>query len=106
MPTSGAPARYLRQASKKASRTCSRLGSNIACLLAELAEVSYQALRAAWLAREADIAPVQDQPMVGVLQEFRRRELDQPVLDLARVLAGREPRAVGDAEDVRVDGHG
>ena len=51
---------------------------------AEFAQVADQALRAAGLARDADVAPVQDQPVVRVLQELRRRELQQLVLDLQR----------------------
>src|SRR5688572_23264172 len=105
MPSSGVPARYLRQASKKLSRTCPRLGSNMPGLLPELAQVADQALRAAGLAREADVAPVQDQPVVRVLQELGRRELDEALLDFARIATRSELRAVGDAEDVRVDGH-
>src|SRR5437899_12093506 len=105
IPASGSPARYLRQAPKKASRTCSREGSNISGLglLPILAEVADQALRAARLARDAHIAAVQDQPVMRILLEFRRRELQQPVFHLARILAGRDAGAVGDAEDVRID---
>src|SRR5581483_2718123 len=89
MPTSGSPARYLRQAPKKVSRTWSRVGSNISGpgLLPVLAQVADQALRAARLARYAHVATVQDQPVMRVLQEFGRRELHQAVLDLARILA-------------------
>src|SRR3954470_441924 len=106
MPTSGSPARYLRHAPKNVSRTCSRVGSNIPGLRLELAKVADQALRAARLAREADVAPVQDQPVVGVLEKFRRRELQQPVLDFPRILSRGEAGPVGDAEDVGVDRHG
>ena len=55
-------------------------------------------------ARLADVAAVQDQPVVRVLREFRRRDLDQAVLDFAHVAPGREPGAVRDPEDVRVHG--
>src|SRR4051794_3193267 len=108
MPTSGSPARYLCQAPKKVSRTCSREGSNMSGLglLAVLAKIADQALRAAGLPRGADIAPVQDQPVMRVFQVLGRREFEQPVLDLARLLAGRDASAVRDAEDVRVDRHG
>src|SRR5690348_4687835 len=104
MPASGSPARYLRHASKNVSRTCSREGLNISGLglLAVLAQVADQALRAAGLARDADVAAVQDQPVMCVLHVLGRRELDELLFDLARVLAGREPRAVGDAKDVRI----
>src|SRR5436305_4255727 len=103
MPTSGWPARYLRQASKNVSRTCSRVGLNT-CLLPEFAEVADQAVGAAGLPRDADIAPVQDQPVMRVLHELRRRELQQLVLDLAGILPRREASAIRDAKDVRVDG--
>src|SRR5690349_9754334 len=102
MPTSGSPARYLRHASKKVSRTWSRLGLNTR-LLPEFAKVADQALWAAGLARDAHVAPVEDQPVVRVLQELRRRELEQLLLDLQRILARREVGAIRDAEDMRVD---
>src|SRR5438105_579029 len=110
-PTSGSPARYLRHAPKKRSRTCSRLGSNTAVVLRrglrpELAQIADQAARAAGLAREADVAAVQDQPVMRVLQEFGRRELEQFLFDLERILPRCDSRAIGDAEDVRVDRDG
>src|SRR5712691_10789564 len=40
----------------------------------EFAQLADQAGRAAGLARHADVAAVQDQPVVRVLQVFRRRE--------------------------------
>src|SRR3954469_19406268 len=87
MPASGSAARYLRQASKNVCLTWSRVGSNISGLglLPILAEIADQALGAARLARDAHVAPVQDQPMMRVLQELGRRELHQPVLHLPRV---------------------
>src|SRR5260221_4836185 len=108
MPASSSPVRYLRQVPKNVSRTCSRVGLNISGLglLPELAEIADQALRTAGLARGADVASVQDQPMMRVLEELGRRELKEPVLHLARILAGGESRAIGDAEDVRIDRHG
>src|SRR5262245_32831602 len=105
MPTSGWPARYLRHAAKNVSRTSSREGLNILRLWPELAKVADQALRAARLAREADIAPVQDQPVVGVLQVFRRSELQQLLFDREHVFPRRDAGAVRDAENVRVDRH-
>src|SRR5258708_39911931 len=107
MPASGSPVRYLRHVSKNVSRTWSRDGSTISGLglLPELAEIADQALRTAGLVRGADVAAVQDQPVVRVVQEFGRGKFHQPVLHLARVLAGREPGAVGAAEDVRIDRH-
>jgi len=41
--------------------------------------------------RLAHVAPVQDQPVVRVLAEFLRNELEELVLDFAYVLAGSEP---------------
>src|SRR3954462_5004393 len=92
MPTSGSPARYLRQAPKNVSRTCSRVGSNTSGLglLPVLAQVADQALGTPRLARDAPVAPVQDHPMMPFFQEFRGRELAQPVLHFTRILAGRE----------------
>src|SRR5688572_28901333 len=101
MPASGSPARYLRQVAKNISRTSSREGLNT-CLALELAQVADHAFRAARLARDADVAPVQDEPVVRVLLELVRGELQQLLLDFLRVLARREPGAVRDAEDVRV----
>ncbi len=60
-------------------------------------------MRALRLARHADIAPVQDQPVVRILAELFRRRLEQAVLDFAHCPARREPGAVRHAEDVRVD---
>src|SRR5262245_32061124 len=102
MPTSGVPARYLRQAPKNISRTSSRDGLNILGLLPEFAQVADHASRAAGLAREADVAPVQDQPMVRVLEELGGRELEELLLHLERVLVWREPGPIGDAEDMRI----
>src|SRR5262245_21452573 len=79
IPTSGAPARYLRQAPKNIWRTSSRDGLNILRLLPEFAQVPDQALRAAGLAREANVAPVQDQPVVRIPEELGRRELQKLV---------------------------
>lgn len=53
----------------------------------------------------ADVAPVQDQPVMGVVEIVVRNDLHQPLLDLVRRLAGCEPDAVADTEDMRVDGH-
>src|SRR5437899_5679342 len=71
----------------------------------EFAQVADQAGRTAGLACQADVAPMQDQPMVRILQVFRRGEFEQPLLDLERILAWSDAGAVGDAKDVRVDRH-
>ena len=68
------------------------------------ADVPDRALRAPGLARHADVAPVQDQPVMRVCAELLGHDLDEAVLDFAHVAPGREPGAVRDAEDVRVDG--
>src|SRR5687768_697533 len=104
MPASGSPARYLRQVAKNISRTSSRLGLNTG-FRPELAQVADQALRAAGLAREADVAPVQDQPVMRILQVLRRGELEQLELHFERVLARRNSRAIRNAENMRIDRH-
>src|SRR4026209_290436 len=106
MPARGTPSRYLRQASKNISRTSSRDGLNIVLrLLPVFAQVADQALRAAGLAREAHVAPVQDEPVVRVLQVLRRRELQKLVFYGNDILSWSETGAVRDAEDVGVDRH-
>ena len=55
-------------------------------------------------ARLADIAPVQDQPVMRAEQELGRDAAHQPVLHCARIGPGREAGAVADAEDMRVHG--
>jgi hypothetical protein len=49
---------------------------------------------------------VQDQPVVGVLEELLGHQPQQAQLHRQRRLALGDARAVGDAEDVRVHGHG
>src|SRR3954470_17425599 len=90
MPTSGSPARYLRQAPKNVSRTCSRVGSNTSGLglLPVLAQGAHSALGTPRLSRHDHVGPGKDHPMMAVLKESRRRELDQPVLHFTRILAG------------------
>ena len=44
----------------------------------------------AWGSRDAGIAAVQDQPMVCILPEFLRYELEQFVFDLVDVLTRRD----------------
>ena len=63
-------------------------------------------LRAGRFARLADVAPVQDEPVVGVLAEFLRHVAQQLALDFERRLAGRKPGAVRDAEDMGIHGDG
>ena len=81
-------------------RACAPTG-RLAGILALLRD---RAVRAVGLARLADVAAEQDQPVVGVLAEAGGRRGDEAVLHGAGRLARGESRAIGDAEDVRVDG--
>src|SRR6185295_3897643 len=65
-------------------------------LLRPPAKIVDQTYLAARLAGEARVAPVQDQPVMGVQHEFGRDHLFQPEFDLQRRIAGRQPRAVAD----------
>ena len=56
------------------------------------------------LARLADVAAMQDQPVVGVAQEAGGDHLHELVLHLPRRLARGDAEPVGDAEDMGVDG--
>ena len=53
-------------------------------------------------ARDAGIAAVQDEPVMGVLFEFIRHEFKQPFFYLINVFAGRDRGAVRDPEDMGV----
>src|SRR5215472_5266787 len=105
MPASGSPVRYLRQASKKVSRTCSRVGSNILRLAPEFAKIPDQAPGTLGLARHAHVASVQDQPVVRVLQEFLGGEFEKLHFHFEWILARRDSRSIRYAEDVRIDRH-
>ncbi len=70
--------------------------------LAVQAEIRDRAARAQRAPRLADIAAMQDQPVVRILAEFIRHGFHQPVLHCAHRAAGREPGAIRDAEDMRV----
>src|SRR5688572_1754252 len=101
IPASTSPARYLRHASKNMSRTCSRVGLNIAPGLApEFTQVPDQAFRAAGLARQAYVAPVQDQPVVRVLEVLGGGEFQQFLFNSKNVFPRRQSGAIRDAEDV------
>src|SRR5512143_3780262 len=65
-----------------------------------------RALPAPGQAGHADVAPVQDEPVVRVLPVGGRHALHQLLLHFQRGLARGEPGAVADAEDMRVHGHG
>ncbi|GIX38636.1 MAG: hypothetical protein KatS3mg127_1875 [Silanimonas sp.] len=66
------------------------------------AEVAYRAGAAQRLSCLAGVAPVQDQPVVGVLLELGWHHLQQFFLHRVHGLARGEAGAVGDAEDVCV----
>src|SRR5512132_2068964 len=70
----------------------------------EAADVANDAHRAARLLRLADIAAVQDQPMVGVAQPSLRCPRQQRGFHLQRRAARGEAGAVGHSEDMRIDG--
>ncbi len=71
-----------------------------------LAEMGDGAGRAVGLARLADIAAMQDQPVMGVALEFRRYFLFQRQFNRQRRFARREAGPVGDPEDMGVDRDG
>src|SRR6202165_1385885 len=75
-------------------------------LVTEFAEVDDDAFPATGQPRLTDVAPVQNQPVMRIVPEFVRRELDQLALDLFRGLALRQTGAVGDAEDMGIGGEG
>ncbi len=70
------------------------------------AEIRDRTARAFRFARDASVAPVQDQPMVRAVQIFRRRDFHQLRFDLGGGFAARQAGAVGDAEHMRIDGDG
>src|SRR4051794_2369152 len=75
-------------------------------LLRPAAEIVDQANITARFSREADIAAVQDQPVMRVQHELGWYHLLKPEFDLEWVVAGRHSRAIADAEHVGVDRHG
>ena len=75
-------------------------------LLRPAAKIVDQAYVAARLARQTDVAAVQDQPVMGVQHEFGRDHFLQPEFDLERRLARCEAGAVADAEHMGIDRHG
>ncbi len=72
----------------------------------ELAQRLDHAMPAFRPARLAHITPMQDQPVMRVLQKLLGREFLQRKFDGAHILARREPRSVGNPKDVRIDGNG
>src|ERR1700732_1168046 len=75
-------------------------------LVTELTAVEDDAFPATGKPRLTDVAPVQNQPVMRVVPELLRCELDQLALDLFRGLARGQTGAIGDAEDMGVDGDG
>src|SRR5687768_5132458 len=66
------------------------------------AQVADQAALAQRPLRLADVAPVQDEPMMRVQLEFCRRDRIELGFDLQWVLSGSKPGPVAHAEDMRV----
>ena len=58
------------------------------------------------LRRLADIAPMQDQPVMGMAQILFGNDFQQSLLDLQRSLSGRQPGAVSKTKEMRIDGDG
>ena len=79
------------------------------CLMRRLvtifAQVLDQAGATARLAGDAGVASMQDQPVVGVDQEFLWHHAHQALFHREHGLARCDPGAVGHAEDMGVDGH-
>src|SRR5436190_24337169 len=72
-------------------------------LAGKFADVGNQAFFAQWPARQAYIASVQDEPMVGMTPIGVRHDLKQFFFNGTRCLAGRKSGAIADPEDMRVD---
>ena len=72
----------------------------------EVTQILHDAFRTVWLARLAGVAAMQDQPMMGVLQEFFRNGLQQLQLNLQGCFTERQTGPVGDPENVCVHGDG
>ena len=70
------------------------------------AEVGEGAVEAVGAAGFADVAAVEDEPMVGLGDDFRGDVADEFALSLERgFAAGGETEALADAEDVSIHGH-
>src|SRR5882757_7444057 len=65
------------------------------------AKIVDQAYLATRLAREASVAPVQDQPVMGMLLEFAGHHALKAKLHLERRIARGKAGSIGDAEYVR-----
>src|SRR3954471_13763290 len=71
---------------------------------AVLAQIVDEAPWARGLQSLAYVPPVQDEPVMGVMSEFPRSEPEQRIFHVPWCFPRRNFRAVGDAEDVCVDG--
>ena len=78
---------------------------NLFVKLRVVAEVGDEAGAAARFARDADVAAVQDKPVVRVQQVFGRHARHQPFFDGKYGFARCDAGTVGDAEDVGIDRH-
>src|SRR5690606_3104133 len=76
-----------------------RTGGSLVTVFAKIGDDAARALRPP---RLADIAPVQQQPVMGVLAEFGRRQPREPCLDLHRCLTRGDASAVCHPEYVGV----
>jgi hypothetical protein len=72
----------------------------------EIAQVAHRAFRAFGAAGGAGVAAMQDKPVVRIEDEFFGYDLDKFVFDGTHRFAGGEAGAVGNTEDMRIDGHG
>src|SRR5262245_40567392 len=70
-------------------------------LVGPLAEVGDDAALAFRPSRLADMAPVQDQPVMRMAQIFQRNDLQKPLLYLVRGFAGRQHEPITEPQDVR-----
>ena len=73
---------------------------------ADLQHIGNHATLAFRLARLAAITPVQDQPVVGMVEIMIGDDLHQLVFNLVRGLPRCQTEPVGNAENMRIDRHG
>src|SRR6185312_17304075 len=74
------------------------------CLVGVLAQVADEALGALGLARYADVAPMQDEPVMGVEPIGLWHPPQQGLFDFQNVAAGCDAGAVGYSENMRIHG--
>src|SRR5690606_29266959 len=78
-------------------------GKPLTCFLLVFTKVLDAALRALGRASHADVAPMQDQPVMGVEQERCRNDFFKLAFDFDYVFTGGDPGAVGNAKDMRIN---